>query len=116
MDRILNDPSRVAQAKELHAEQQRARRTIIRADPDTAAQAKTLHARQERARMERKRAHPDQAAQAKAVHARQQRERKERNRSIRETEGVALHGIEDEDFFPDNDIETSPKRKSSTQW
>ena len=83
----------------MYAEQQRARRTIIRADPDTAAQAKTLHARQERARMERKRAHPDQAAQAKALHARQQRERKKRNRCIQETEGVALYGIEDEDFF-----------------
>ena len=57
MDRILNDPIQAAQAKELRVEQQRARRTIIRADPDTAAlgQAKTfnLHARQER---ERKRA------------------------------------------------------------
>ena len=74
MDRTLNDPSQAAQAKELRAEQQRARRTIIRADPDTAAQAKTLHARQERERMERK-------------------------CSIRETEGIALHVLEDKDFF-----------------
>ena len=98
MDRILNDPSQAAQTKELRAEQQRARRTIIRADPDTAAQAKTLHAGQQRARMERKRADPD-AAQAKALHARQERERMERKCSIRETEGIALHVLEDKDFF-----------------
>ena len=46
--------------------------------------------------MKRKRADPD-AAQANALRAQQERERTERKRSIRETEGIALHGIQDED-------------------